>query len=237
MGILQECLASKQYAVPPIAIVMLSLSIIIFIIAHVARKKQKMVKKKHHLKDCISLEDIQIRSDAYQESLDIQFQNCKEMIRAAQKKGYIKTNLAWAEHFEEFSKVSNTLYRNLEYENNRQLSSAKFHRYTDLHFRAMILDHIAYEKYISAKKTRDEIKSVVAEVHRGNVKVSDLGRNELYKLRDASEKTTKLLFDRMVDLQQETRRLKYKIRDECGQRGQIWFAKIEKNKQRKLSSN
>ena len=59
------------------------------------------------------------------------------------KKGYIKANTAWTERFQELTEVSNTLYKILEYENARKLNKDKFHRYTSLHFRSVILGNLA----------------------------------------------------------------------------------------------
>ena len=77
----------------------------------------------------------------------------KQIIQKAKNKGYIKANTTWTERFQELTDVSNTLYKNLEYENARKLNKDKFHRYTSLHFRSVILGNLAYKDYWKEKST------------------------------------------------------------------------------------
>ncbi len=230
---LQESLTSNPYKAAVAISIVVFLSAIVFIARRIRRRKRPAMNMKHTLRDCTSAEDLEFEAEHYQDSLDKQLHDCKAAIRRAQRTGYIKTNIAWTEHFEEFSKVSHTLYRNLQYENSKRLNSSKFHRYTDLHFRSMILDHLAYEDYISAKGVRNEINELLVAIGKGTVRVPKSEKAELYKIKDVCVSTTKYLYERMIKIQQETKRLKYKIRDECGQKGQDWFDKMEKNKQRK----
>lgn len=149
------------------------------------------------------------------------------------KKGYIKASTAWTDRFHELTNVSNTLNRNLEYENSRKLAADKFHRYTSLHFRSVILGNIAYTDYIASKKVRDEIGELLVSIGKGQVRISSTEKRELYNIKDTCVKTTKYLYDRMVSIQEKTGKLRDKIRDECGQRGKEWYKKNQDNKYRR----
>lgn len=126
--------------------------------------------------------------------------------------------------------MSNTLYRNLEYENSRRLNKDRFHRYTSLHFRSVILGNLAYKDYMDSKKVRDEISKLLVDIGKKKVQVTPTEKRELYDVKDTCVKTTKYLYDRMIAIQNKTGMLRDKIRDECGSRGKEWFNKIQRNK-------
>ena len=184
------------------------------------------------LNDCISEEDLSFQIDDRQKALEQELSKSREKIAEAKRKGYIKASVTWTERFDRFTEVSNTLYKNLEYENSKKLVQSKFHRYTSLHFRSMLLGDLAHQDYMESKKIRDEIGGLLVEIGKKKVTVSRADKAELYQIKDTCVKTTKYLYDRMVKVQLQTRKLKEKIRDECGARGREWYDKLESNKQR-----
>ena len=184
------------------------------------------------LNDCISEDDIPFKMNAFQKELEQEFSKSKEKIEKAKRKGYIQASVAWTERFDRFTEISNTLYKNLELENSRKLTQSKFSRYTSLHFRSMLLGKLAYQDYLESKKIRDEIGKLLVDIGKKKVTVTKADKAELYQIKDTCVKTTKYLYDRMVKVQLQTRRLNEKIRDECGARGREWYNKLESNKQR-----
>ena len=225
MDLLQKILSDSKWLIFAFIIVILLLVIIIVIRSNAKTKKKrrggkaKTPKKTYTVRDCISSDDLQFKIDTYQKELDDELEKSKKLIQEAKKKGYIKASTAWTDRFHELTNVSNTLNRNLEYENSRKLAADKFHRYTSLHFRSVILGNIAYTDYIASKKVRDEIGELLVSIGKGQVRTSSTEKRELYNIKDTCVKTTKYLYDRMVSIQEKTGKLRDKIRDECGQRG------------------
>lgn len=170
--------------------------------------------------------------DPYQKELEQELSKRKEKIAEAKRKGYIKASVTWTKRFNRFTEISNTLYKNLEYENSRKLTQSKFRRYTSLHFRSMRFGEVAYQDYMESKKIRDEIGELLVDIGKKKVTVSKADKAELYQIKDTCVKTTKYLYDRMVKIQLQTRKLNEKIRDECGARGKEWYGKLESKKQR-----
>lgn len=231
MDLLQKILSDSKWLIFAFIIVILLLVIIIVIRSNAKTKKKrrggkaKTPKKTYTVRDCISSDDLQFKIDTYQKELDDELEKSKKLIQEAKKKGYIKASTAWTDRFHELTNVSNTLNRNLEYENSRKLAADKFHRYTSLHFRSVILGNIAYTDYIASKKVRDEIGELLVSIGKGQVRISSTEKRELYNIKDTCVKTTKYLYDRMVSIQEKTGKLRDKIRDECGQRGKEWYKK------------
>ncbi len=239
MDLLQKILSDSKWLIFAFIIVILLLVIIIVIRSNAKTKKKrrggkaKTPKKTYTVRDCISSDDLQFKIDTYQKELDDELEKSKKLIQEAKKKGYIKASTAWTDRFHELTNVSNTLNRNLEYENSRKLAADKFHRYTSLHFRSVILGNIAYTDYIASKKVRDEIGELLVSIGKGQVRISSTEKRELYNIKDTCVKTTKYLYDRMVSIQEKTGKLRDKIRDECGQRGKEWYKKNQDNKYRR----
>lgn len=239
MDLLQNILSDSKWQIFAFIIVILFLVITIVIRNNAKTKKKrrggktKTLKKTYTVRDCISSDDLQFKIDTYQKELDDELERSKKLIQEAKKKGYIKASTAWTDRFHELTNVSNTLNRNLEYENSRKLAADKFHRYTSLHFRSVILGNIAYTDYIASKKVRDEIGELLVSIGKGQVRISSTEKRELYNIKDTCVKTTKYLYDRMVSIQEKTGKLRDKIRDECGQRGKEWYKKNQDNKYRR----
>lgn len=207
----------------------LIVTIIIIAILVFSRKRSKL-KKVYTLENCKSYEDLQFKLDTHQNNLKREISKNKQIIQKAKSKGYIKASIAWTERFQELTNVSNTLYKNLEYENARKLNKNKFHRYTSLHFRSVILGNLAYKDYLDSKKVRDEIGQLLVDIGKKKIQVTATEKKELYDIKNMCVKATRYLYDRMIAIQNKTGQLRDKIRDECGSRGKVWFDKIQKNK-------
>lgn len=226
----------NKYIIIIVAVVVFLIVLISIIATCLSKSKQSKKNRKYNpnkkytLNDCRSYQDIYFKIDTYQKSLENELLRNKKLIQSAKKKGYIKANTAWTERFQELTEVSNTLYKNLEYENSRKLNADKFHRYTNLHFRSVILGNFAYKDYVDSKKVRDEINELLVAIGKKQVKVSSVEKKELYDIKDTCVKTTKYLYNRMIAIQNKTGDLRDKIRDECGTRGTEWYNKIQRNK-------
>ena len=239
MVLVKALINDNRWIILVFIVVLLLLAIIIVIRSNAkSRKKRRKVnaqpsKKTYTIRDCISSDDLQFKVDTYQKQLDDELQERKKLIQEAQSKGYIKASTAWTDRFHELTRVSDTLSKNLEYENSRRLAVDRFHRYTSLHFRSVILGNIAYTDYIAAKKVRDEIGELLVSIGKGEVRVSSTEKRALYDIKDTCVKSTKYLYDCMLSKQEEARKFRDKIRDECGQRGKDWYKRNQENRNKR----
>ena len=223
MNVIFDFICEKKY----IGIVLI---VVVIMIIAIIKNNCNRSKKAYTLKDCKSYEDLEFKADAYQNNLKKELARNKKSLQKAKNKGYIKASTVWTERFQELTDVSNTLYKNLEYENSRRLNKDRFHRYTSLHFRSVILGNLAYEDYMDSKNVRNEISKLLVDIGKKKVQVTSTEKRELYDVKDTCVKTTKYLYDRMIAIQNKTGMLRDKIRDECGSRGKEWFNKIQRNK-------
>lgn len=240
MNIIFELIVERKYI--GIIAVLIGVAIVIIAVLVSTNKKRTRLRRKANynkskkssiLEECKSNEDLEFKLDTYQSNLKNELSKNKQIIQKAKNQGYIKANTTWTERFQELTDVSNTLYRNLEYENAQKLNKDKFHRYTSLHFRSVIVGNLAYEDYIDSKKVRDEISDLIVAIGKKQVQVTPAEKKELYEVKDTCVETTRYLYNRMVEIQTMTKQLKMKIHDECGVRGKEWYEKIERNKQKR----
>lgn len=201
------------------------LVICVIIIARLLKKR-----KNSALKKCISQDDLKFKVDAQQKRIEKEVVDNKRKIKAAKRKGYIKASITWIDNFQELTEVANTLNKNLEYENAKRLRLDKFHRYTSLHFRSLLLGNIAYEDYIASKKVRNEIKEMLDNVKKGLVNIPVTEKEQLYELKSVCINTTQYLYDRMIAIQNETAKLREKIGCECGEKGKAWYVRNRQNR-------
>lgn len=236
-NIWNKLIGNELYTIFLLIVVVLIIFIIFMIFIKFCTRKKEEVRpntdgeRKYTLKDCTSKEDFEFKIGTYQKSIEDELLRNKNILQEAKEKGYIKTNIEWTNRFQELNEVSYTLEKNLEYENSKKLNADKFHRYANLHFRSMIIGNLAYEDYISSKKVRDELGSLLVDIGKKKVYVNSKEKKKLYDIKDTAVKTTKYLYERMISIQNETGNLRDKIRDECGSRGKEWYKKNISNKE------
>lgn len=175
------------------------------------------------IQDCISNSDLRYNIDTKQKQLEAQVEKNRQLVEDAKRQGYLTVSTAWMNRFNQLVEVSNTLNQNLLYENKRRLLNDKFHRYTDLHFRSMIMGNLAYEDYLEAKKGRDQISNVLLSIGQKKIRVSYSDKEKLYQIKDMYKESTSFLYDRMKSINNETGKLRDKIGSECGERGRKWW--------------
>ena len=176
----------------------------------------------HSLQDCISYDDLHYNIDAKQRQLEAQVEKNKRLVEDAKRQGYLTVSTAWMNRFNQLVEVSNTLNQNLIYENQRRLLNDKFHRYTSLHFRSMIMGNLAHEDYLEAKQGRNQISDVLVAIGQKKIHVSQSEKERLYQLKDMFKESTAFLYNRMTSINHETCELREKIGRECGERGRKW---------------
>lgn len=184
----------------------------------------------HTINDCYSSEDIIYNIDSKQKQLEDRIEYSKRLVAEAKSKGYLTANTDWVNRFKQMVEVSNTLNENLIYENQRRLNYDKFHRYTDLHFRSMIMGDLAYDDYIQAKAGRSQMYDLINDIRNKKVRVPDSDREKLVQLKDAFREATDFLYNRMKSINNQTASLRDKIGAECGERGKQWWAERMKGR-------
>lgn len=212
----------------------ITILVILIIICIVRKKNKSKFNINYTISDCRSDDDIYFEMDSLQKQLDDEIDKGKKIIQKTAEDGYIKIEREWLKKNSELLYLENTLYKNLEYENKRKLNKEKYKRYISLHFRSHILGELAYKEYKEAKKIRDELNQVIVEIKKNNRYISKEEKKKLYDSKDAAVNITRIMYNRMIDIQTETKKLREKIRTECGRKGKVWYRKLMQRKQRKL---
>lgn len=110
-----------------------------------------------------------------------------------------------------------------------KLEASRFHCYTNLHFRSMRAADERYRSYINAKTALSEIGECLVSIGKGELKVSQMEKAQLYELKDIAKACKDAHYANVVLLNAQTHTFKEKIRKECGQRGEDWYARISQN--------
>ncbi|RGC49195.1 hypothetical protein [Absiella sp. AM29-15] len=207
-------------------IVITFMLIVIFLVLMIILKVYKKYKIKKVIRKCKSKQDLKIkRYDSEITKINKQLNYSKDIIRKAEIKGYITVNNAWRKRFNDLNELSNILQANLEYEIKKHLEKSKFHRYTNLHFRCMLLGNQAYDDYKVSKKQQKDLLKAINQLEKKNKKVKNKELQEYKKLAKLLGEASQKLYEEMVELQTNTAKLRDKIRDECGKRGREWYEK------------
>lgn len=191
---------------------------------------QHKIQNKYTLADLKSNDDLEFKVNTYQRNLQKEVSRSIQIIQEEKNKGLIKKSTVWMNHFQEYTDLLNKLDKNLQYENSRRLNEDKFHKYTNLHFRSHISGIFAYECYIEAKSTRDEIGQILVNIGKKKIRVTPAEKKQLYETKDICVKTTRYLYKQMIAIENDTGKFRDKIRDECGSKGRSWYDRLQRNK-------
>ena len=138
-------------------------------------------------------------------------------------------DLSWSENLAELLEATEVVYTNAQMNCNRRLVSERFDYYINLHYRSFTAADLCYAKreeilpcYIQVKKVLDRLKD-----RNDPLRVDKESYNQLVQLRNTMGSICALLKERVGTLNHQTKVLKDKIRDECGQRGRAWYDRLE----------
>lgn len=150
----------------------------------------------------------------------------------------INVDLSWSENLAELLEATEVVYTNAQMNCDRRLTSERFDYYINLHYRSFTAADLCYAKreeilpcYIQIKKTVDRLKD-----RNDPLRVDKESFNQLVQLRNTMGSICTLLKERVGILNHQTKVLKDKIRDECGQRGRAWYDRLEERVRQNLSS-
>jgi len=141
----------------------------------------------------------------------------------------IRVDLSWSENLAELLEVTEVVYTNAQMNCDRRLISERFDYYINLHYRSFTAADLCYAKreeilpcYIQIKKTVDRLRD-----RNDPLRVDKESFNQLIQLRNTMGSICALLKERVDTLNRQTKVLKDKIRNECDQRGQAWYDRLE----------
>lgn len=190
--------------------------------------RQNFTQKLNSLSDS---QDVKIQSSDVQKQLvkEARSYTARKRRTYSAPKETISVDLSWSENLAELLEATEVVYTNAQMNCNRQLVSERFDYYINLHYRSFTAADLCYAKreeilpcYIQVKKTLDRLKD-----RNDPLRVDKESYNQLVKLRNTMGSICALLRDRVDTLNHQTKVLKDKIRNECGQRGWAWYERLE----------
>ncbi len=158
----------------------------------------------------------------------------------------------WQENRIEFEKYISEQEVEISRYTSRVNSELDFHTLTNMHFTSMKIADQAYNLFDYSKiyldamnrnlKTTSERKQKILLLFKSKIKYSkklklteelkeiDEMRNQLFKDKDVLNSQTNSLKTRLRSFNKRTSSLKYKIRDNCGEKGKDWYNRLEQRK-------
>jgi len=190
--------------------------------------RQNFAQKLNSLNDS---QDVRVQSSDAQKQLVKEARNYTARKRRTYHapKETISVDLSWSENLAELLEATEVVYTNAQMNCDRRLTSERFDYYINLHYRSFTAADLCYAKreeilpcYIQVKKTVDRLKD-----RNDSLRVDKESFNQLVQLRNTMGSICALLKERVGTLNHQTKVLKDKIRDECGQRGRAWYDRLE----------
>lgn len=190
--------------------------------------RQNFVQKLNSLADS---QDVRVQTSDAQKQLVKEARNYTTRKRRTYNasKETISVDLSWSENLAELLEATEVVYTNAQMNCDRRLVSERFDYYINLHYRSFTAADLCYAKreeilpcYIQIKKTVDRLRD-----RNDPLRVDKESFNQLIQLRNTMGSICALLKERVDTLNRQTKVLKDKIRNECGQRGQAWYDRLE----------
>ena len=176
-------------------------------------------------------QDVKVQSSDAQKQLvkEARSYTARKRRTYSSPKETISVDLSWSENLAELLEATEVVYTNAQMNCNRRLVSERFDYYINLHYRSFTAADLCYAKreeilpcYIQVKKVLDRLKD-----RNDPLRVDKESYNQLVQLRNTMGSICALLKERVGTLNHQTKVLKDKIRDECGQRGRAWYDRLE----------
>lgn len=164
----------------------------------------------------------------------------------------IRAKKKWQENRIEFEKYISEQENEISRYIRKTDSELDFHTLTNLHFTSMKIADQAYNLFDYSKiyldamnrnlKTTSERKHKILLLFKSEIKYSkklkltddlkeiDEVRNQLFEDKDILNSQTDSLRTRLKSFNKRTSSLKFKIRDNCGEKGKNWYNRLEQRK-------
>lgn len=141
--------------------------------------------------------------------------------RASEKDIHI--DLSWSKDLAELLEQTNVVYSNAQMNCNRPLLSERFSYYCGLHYRSFTAADLCYAKKQEILPHERQLRSLVKDIQEKKLYVDPQTKQTLISLRNKTGDIIALLGKRTDQLNHQTGMLRDKIRNECGERGKIWY--------------
>ena len=141
----------------------------------------------------------------------------------------ISVDLSWSENLAELLEATEIVYSNAEMNCNRRLLSERFDYYINLHYRSFTAADLCHAKLEEILPHDAKLRKIISRLNDRNdfLRVDKSTYNQLISLRNTTGDICNLLKQRRDRLNQQTGIIRDKIRDECGQRGKDWYARLK----------
>lgn len=153
----------------------------------------------------------------------------RKTFRASHSQETINVDLSWSENLAELLEATEVVYTNAELNCNRRLVSERFDYYINLHYRSFTAADLCHAKLKEIQPYEVQLRQLIARLRDRSdpLRVDKATYDQLTTLRKTMGDICSLLSNRRDTLNAQTKKIKFKIRDECGQRGQNWFDRLE----------
>lgn len=190
--------------------------------------RQNFSQKLHSLADS---QDVKVQSSDTQKHLVKEARSYTSRKRRTYNtpKEAINVDLSWSENLAELLEATEVVYTNAQMNCDRRLTSERFDYYINLHYRSFTAADLCYAKREEILPCYAQVKKIVERLKDRNdsLRVDKESFNQLIQLRNTMGSICSLLKERVTTLNRQTKVLKDKIRDECGQRGRAWYDRLE----------
>ena len=141
----------------------------------------------------------------------------------------ISIDMNWVDDLAELIEATEVVYTNAEMNCNRRLQSEKFQYYCHLHFRSFTAADLCHERADMMKRVYDDINKTILRLKsaKGSQRVSEEDYSKIIEIKNVMKTIIPFLYKRCDELNLQTRVLKLKIRDECGNGGREWYERLE----------
>lgn len=190
--------------------------------------RQNFTQKLHSLADS---QDVKVQSSDTQKHLVKEARSYTSRKRRTYNtsKEAINVDLSWSENLAELLEATEVVYTNAQMNCDRRLTSERFDYYINLHYRSFTAADLCYAKREEILPYYAQVKKIIERLKDRNdsLRVDKESFNQLIQLRNTMGSICSLLKERVTTLNRQTKVLKDKIRDECGQRGRAWYDRLE----------
>jgi len=140
----------------------------------------------------------------------------------------INIDLSWSENLAEILEATEIVYSNAEMNFNRRLVSERFDYHINLHYRSFTVADLCYAKLEEIRPDDTELRKIISRLNDRNdfLRVDKNTYDQLISLCNTTGDICNFLKQRRDRLNQQTGIIRDKIRDECGQPGRDWYARL-----------
>ncbi|WP_323090092.1 hypothetical protein [Allobaculum sp. JKK-2023] len=186
----------------------------------------------NRIEECQSVEDNKYSLSREEYNLIKIIEQNREKIKTTLKAANLEIDTAWMDSSRKIMEITSNLDKNIQWYIDKNLNRAKFNYYISLHYRSFSAADIFYTKqFVPVCESYQKITELIDFSYKyGNQ--TGVSIENLKETQNILESVRKRSLAHLHQLNNQTRKLKFKIRDECGQRGRNWYESIVKKNRR-----